>query len=352
MKILFVGQTWLGSCARSMKEALARHPEIELDELAEDAFTPKVNSKLLRGLNKLVRPLYQKEFNQQVVEKIRHGMPDFLVTYKGGFVGTDLLQSVSSMGVKTVNIYPDYSPQAYGLAHRQAVGQYDLVISTKEYHPGLWSDLYRYANRCRFVPQGYDPLLHYRDAPSTSFEYDVVMIATYREEYGRLIVELAALLNEKNIRVAIGGHGWSAKADSLPSHWFLPGAVHGDDYISLLRSGKMCIAPLTRDVVIDGARQPGDVDTTRSYELAASYCFFIHQRTDYVSGLYGSAGVPMFDDATELADHIRYFLAHDEERVDVARKAHELAVPDFSLDARVVEIISILEKELDTQVVG
>ena len=178
LKILFVGQTWPGSCARSMKEALAKHPRIDLDEMAEDAFTPKVNSKLLRGLNKVVRPLYRKEFNQQVMEKIRHDRPDFFVTYKGSFVQSDLLQSVADLGIQTVNIYPDCSPHAHGKAHRKAVGQYNIVISTKEYHPALWSDLYHYANRCRFVPQGYDPLLHYRDAPPTSFEYDVVMIAT------------------------------------------------------------------------------------------------------------------------------------------------------------------------------
>jgi hypothetical protein len=36
-------------------------------------------------------------------------------------------------------------------------------------------------------------------------------------------------------------------------------------------------------VVSSGVKQPGDGDSTRTYELAASCCFFLHQSADYVS---------------------------------------------------------------------
>ena len=41
MKVLFIGESWLGSCARSMREALARQVDVELDEIDEDGFLPK-----------------------------------------------------------------------------------------------------------------------------------------------------------------------------------------------------------------------------------------------------------------------------------------------------------------------
>ena len=342
MKVLFVGQTWLGSCARSMKEALARHPGIELDELAEDAFTPKVNSKLLRGLNKLVRPLYQREFNQQVVDKIRHNRPDFLVTYKGGFVGADLLRSVSSMGVKTVNIYPDCSPHAHGLAHRQAVGQYDLVISTKPYHPEVWSELYQYKNRCVFVPQGYDPALHLVAEPASSFEFDVILMANCREQYGELMLQFAASLKGADVKVAIGGPNWENIKDRLPSEWTYLGLQSGRSYVNALRKGRICIAPLHREMVIDGGKQPGDVDTTRTYELAAAHCFFVHCRSNYVEELYASAGIPMFDDGQELASQVLMYLKLDDERAKIALAAHTLAVQNHSIEMRAKQIYDIL----------
>jgi hypothetical protein len=41
-----------------------------------------------------------------------------------------------------VNIYPDLSPPAHGEQHKKAVGQYDLVISKKPFHPAIWGDLW------------------------------------------------------------------------------------------------------------------------------------------------------------------------------------------------------------------
>jgi hypothetical protein len=346
MKILFVGETWLGSGARSTKEALARNPAIELDELAEDGFLPKVRSRGLRALNRITRPLYRQDFNNQVLDKVRHNSPDFLVTYKGNFVYADLLRRVSAMGVKTVNIYPDCSPHAHGKAHQKAVGNYDLVISTKVYHPGLWNQVYGYQNRCAFVPQGYEPRLHLAPEPQTEYPYDVVMIATYRAEYGRLMLDFAQALGNARLRVAIGGRGWDALKEKLPADWELLGGMPGQGYVHGLRSGKICIAPLTRDVIIDGQRQPGDVDTTRSYELAAAHCFFIHQRTDYVCELYEAAGVPMFEDGSELAAQVLHYMKAPEERTRIALAAHQTAVPAFSADARAAEIYSLLKTEM------
>lgn len=346
MKILFVGEAWLGSCARSMKEALARHPAIELDEFAEDAFMPKVRSLALRAMNRLTRPLYRREFNRLVLDKIRHGRPDFFMTYKGNFVQADLLREITRLGVRTVNIYPDCSPHAHGKAHREAVKMYDVVISTKPYHPGFWQEVYGYRNRCLFVPQGYDPQLHLVDQPPTDIRFDVVLVATYRPQYGRLMLDFAKALGNANLKVAIGGHGWSVLSKQLPEGWMLPGALQGRGYVSLLRSARICVAPLTRDVVINDQRQPGDVDTTRTYELAAAHCFFIHQRTDFVRSLYGEVGVPMFDDGAELAAHVMHYLALPEERARIALAAHQRAVPAFSTDARVAEIHEILKAEM------
>lgn len=328
-----------------MKEALARHPDIELDELAEDAFTPKVNSKVLRGLNKLVRPLYRKEFNRQVVAKIRHDRPNFLLTYKGSFVQADLLQAVSKLGVNTVNIYPDCSPHAHGRAHRQAVGQYDLVVSTKPYHPELWSSLYGYDNQCVFVPQGYDPRLHLVSKPVSNFQFDVVLIANYRKQYGELMLQFATSLKGADIKVAIGGPGWGDIKAQLPKGWVYLGVQTGKSYVNTLRSGKVCIAPLTREMVINGQGQSGDVDTTRTYELAAAHCFFVHHRSDYVEGLYTSAGLPMFDNGDELAAQVLHYLVEPGKRRAIALAAHQLAVPLFSTDARAEEIYKLLVSE-------
>jgi hypothetical protein len=268
------------------------------------------------------------------------------MTYKGSMVRADLLAHIQALGAYTVNVYPDCSPHAHGAAHREAVGKYDLVISTKIYHPAHWKASYGYENRCLFVPQGYDPILHLVSELPNKFSFDVVMVATYRSEYGRLATDLAKTLDDPTLRVAIGGYGWNAARAGLPKNWTIVGPVTGRSYVSLLRAGKVCIAPLTREMTVEGARQPGDVDTTRTYELAAAHCFFIHRHSDYVRTLFSESEVPTYRDGTELGHLLRQYLARDDDRMSMAAAAHRRAVPAYSLDARAAEIVECLRAEL------
>lgn len=345
IRVLFIGESWQGSCARSLREALARRSDIELADLSEDSWFAKPRRRWLRALNRLTASAYRAEFNAQVLDHVRWLRPDVVMTYKGYYVHADLIRAIRTAGAFAVCAYPDCSPHAHGEVHHKAVGEYDLVISTKPYHPALWHDLYGYHNRCVFVPQGYDPALHLMAAFPTEQPFDIVMVSTYRREYGQLMVGLAHELNDPQLTVAIGGNGWKATRTPLPAHWRLLGGLHGREYVSALRSGKICIAPLTREVVIDGQRQPGDVDSTRTYELAAAHCFFIHRRTEYVKTLYDEASeVPMFDNVRELAGHVRHYVAAADARAAMAAAAHRRAVPEYAIDRRAAQIIDAIKK--------
>lgn len=346
LRLLFAGQNWLGSCARSLREALSRQVDLCVEEVNEDGWFTAPRRPWLRAVNRLTHQGFVREFEREVKAKARMFRPDLFLTYKGMSVSPRLLSDLRSDGVFTVNVYPDCSPHAHGAIHKLAVADYDLVISTKIYHPPHWSDVYGYHNDCLFVPQGYDPALHLFEDNIDNPEYDLVMVATYRPEYGRLVRDLAALLPDPDIKVAIGGNGWAAAQPELPGHWVFPGGVGGRSYVSLLRQGRICVAPLTREMVVDGKMQPGDVDSTRSYELAAAHCFFIHRRTDYAMQLYGPDEVPMFDDAAELAGLIRHYLKDDAARARMAAAAHRRAVPAYSLDARAAEIVNLLRPRI------
>ncbi len=343
MRILFVGESWRGSCARSIKEALIDQNKIYIDEVSEESCYKFTQNLFLKLIHRLFKPLYRREFNRSILHKIRSTKPDIFMVYKGYTVASHLIQEIKKLGVKTVNIYPDCSPSGHGVTHQKAVGQYDLVISTKIFHPALWHNLYSYKNRCVFVPQGYDPALHYFNDIPSFFKVDIVLIATFRVQYGDLMIEFAKKINDREISVTIGGYGWDAIRKELPQHWHLTGAVSGHEYVSLLRSAKICIAPLHEH---QSEKRLGDVDTTRTYELAAANCFFIHRRTEFVEQLYQGVGLPLFDSAAELADITKYYLTRDDERKKITELAHHKAVPAYSTHARAAEIVSILKQEL------
>lgn len=347
LRLLFVGESWLGSCARSLKEALTRQPGISLDEVNEDLIVPRPQTRWLRAVHRLLLPAYVEELSRQILRRVSALRPDVVMTYKGSLIGETLVRRLRSEGCALVNVYPDLSPHAHGAAHRQAIGAYDLVISTKPFHPELWRSVYGYENRCVFVPQGYDPALHLIGVPPGKAHFDVVLVATWRAEYGALMRAVARSLAGKGVSFGIGGNGWLNHRSDFPPDWQFAGALQGRSYVEWLRQGRICISPVTREVVIDGARQPGDEDTTRTYELAAAHCFFIHRRTDYARRIYDEVSeVPMYETAGELAEKIMYFLQHEDERSAMAAAAHCRAVPAYSLDRRADAVVTAMRDYL------
>jgi len=248
---------------------------------------------------------------------------------------------MKNSGILTVNIFPDYSPHAYGHGLRQAVGEYDLVVSTKPFHPAAWRDVYGYRNACVCVPHGYDPKVHYWPTVPTGYKLDVVIAATWRSEYHRLMLEFAEEMRDVPCRVGLVGNGWGARRADFPSHWNFGEVLTGREYGTFLRSGRIAIAPVQREVVVRGKRQPGDEDSTRTYELAAAQCFFLHRRTEYVQTLFDErTEVPLWRDARELAALVRYYLPRDDERRVMAAAAHRRAVPEYSVVKRAEQVLA------------
>lgn len=343
MKLLLIGESWMGSSARSLKEALQRISGSgidEIDEINEDLYIPKARARWLRAINRVLAPAYRRELAQAILKKCHDTHPDILLVYKGNGVDIELIHAVKNIGIFTVNVFPDYSPHAYGKDLQKVIGEYDLVISTKPFHPALWNSVYGYSNRCVFVPHGYDSKVHLVQLPLSDERYDVVLAANWRPEYNILVNDVARLLPEESINVALAGSGWAERRKKFPKHWSFVGAPHGRSYIKFLRSGRIAIAPVNRQVVINGQIQPGDEDTTRTYELAAAHCFFIHQRTNFVKTLYDEkTEVPMFDSPEELVNKICDYLLKYDLRRSMADAAHRRAVPAYSLDERAREII-------------
>lgn len=343
MKLLFIGESWIGSSARSLKEALqhiASSDIDEIDEINEDLYIPKARARWIRAIHRILAPAYLRELAQAILKKCHDTRPDILLVYKGNGVDIELIRTVKNMGIITVNVFPDYSPHAYGTKLKTAMGEYDLVVSTKPFHPDGWGPIYGYKNRCVFVPHGYDPGVHYWSNVAKQQDIDVVLAASWRPQYERIMVELARALNDRTITFALTGPGWVDRRNRFPSHWQFPGAFFGRAYGEFLRRGKIVLALVNREVFINGVQQPGDEDTTRTYELAAAGCFFLHQRTPYALQVYDEASeVPMWGDVDELAKLILLYLPDETKRHAMAIKAHERAVPAYSIPARASHVI-------------
>jgi len=340
LRILFVGDSWKGSSARATREALCAFPGVLVDEIDADHFVMAQRSLTLRAANKLLRSFQIKELEREIRTAIQTRSPDVLLAYKGYGIGSTVLRQAKALGVTTINMFPDCSPHAFGRPLREAIGEYDLVISTKPFHPKEWNRTYGYKNCCVCVPHGYDPAVHYRPDAVGHQELDVVMVAAWRPEYHALLLDFAAEASKESWRIGIAGPGWIEKRDKFPASWLFVRTITGSAYIDFIRSGRIAIAPVQRRMVVRGVNQPGDEDSTRTYELAAAGSFFVHRRTDYVSTVYDERNeVPLWDDAKELASLVRYYLPRETERAAMAAAAQARAVPQYSVVSRTTRVL-------------
>jgi len=268
-----------------------------------------------------------------------------LVFYKGWHFDADFIAQVRRRFGPTVNIFPDCSPHAHGERMARAIGVYDLIVTTKPFQPPAWNSTYGYSNACVYVPHGYDPQLHLRREPGREQPYDVVLVASGRDEYHALVRDLAAQRPLRDLKVAIVGNGWQAVAADIPAAWSLHPSKFGVSYVDWLRRGRIVIAPVQRRMVVGGVEQPGEQDTARTYEIAAAHCFFIHRRTSLLPSIYDEEReAPLYDDAGELGAKIIHYLDRDDERAAIASAAHHRAAPAYSFDARAEEIVRCLKQ--------
>lgn len=341
--LLFIGETWRGSSARSLREALEAQGAIT-DDIGEDHYLPKAQSVVIRVANRLLAPLYRRELASEVLRRVAVVRPRVVVVYKGGLVEPRLIDALKDRKISVVNVYPDHSPNVYGDHLTHALGLYDLVISTKPYHPAHWQTTYGYRNRCVCVPHGYDPAVHAWPAPPAvdQQDIDVVLAATWRPQYEAVMLALAAeLRGDAAISVALAGPGWEARRDRFPAHWRFPGPLFGRAYGEFLRRGRIVVAPVHTDVVVDGRVQPGDQDTTRTYELAAMGTFFAHRRTPYVETVYREGQECVFwDDAADLARLIHDYLPRAAERQAIAAAGQRRAVDAYSIPGRAGQVLA------------
>jgi len=340
MRVLCIGESWQGSCARSLREAFTAHPDVTVGEVAEDHYLPKHSGILLRVANRLLHTLQLSELERAIRKALIDFRPEVVVAYKGTGIGSDLVRDIQRLGIPVINVFPDLSPHAHGRRLKEALGLYDLVISTKPIHPALWTSVYGYSNHCVCVPHGYDPQVHMWDAPCGTHEYDVTLCCTWRPEYHRLMCDFAEALQNPGITVAIAGAGWLSRRKELPRQWRFLEPLTGRAYGEFLRSGKVAIAPINREMMINGVRQPGDEDTTRTYELAAAYCAFLHQRSEFVATIYDEqTEVPLWRDAEELAALVRRWVPDEAGRRLIAARAHARAVPEYSIPERAKSVL-------------
>jgi hypothetical protein len=337
-RILFTGSNWYGSNARSCADSLRRLGCDVLD-IDEDLYFPPLFSFPGKVGLRLARRHLVREFNHAVLSAAAHYSHDIFLAFKGTHLTVETLRAIRQSGASLYNYYPDTSAFSHGNWLPLALPEYDCVFYTK---PLWYADVTQRIplKKGYFLPHGYDPILH-RPFPLdnrdlSEYSCDVGLIATYMPHKEAILAGLIKLRPKLDLR--IWGYRWTqnCRTDALRP-CIQRFALLGERFSRAMSAIRINLGIMGGKV--EGASS-GDMTTSRTYVIPASGGFMLHERNDEVLGLYKEGiEIECFDSAGELAEKIDYYLAHPEERRQIALAGHLRCVPAYSYDSRMAELL-------------
>lgn len=312
MKILLAG-TWRWpwyeeSCARILGEA--GHA---VTPFAWKNALSRVENRILwgPGMTRLGRAL------ESVCDAIR---PDLLFVYRGTHFQAQTLRRLKARHPNLVlaqycNDDP-FSPAAARMEWRhlrEALPFYDVHFVYR--HRNIQDFMQAGARRAvllrsYFVPWLHHPLEHGR--VQSEFLSDVVFVG-HHEPDGRE----AALdsLRRAGVNVKVFGAGWPRSGSGRVR------PVLGEEYSEAVAGAKIALSFLSR--------LNRDTYTRRNFEIPAIGSFMLSEYSDDLASLFAEGReAEYFRDASELVEKVRYYLAHDDERLAIARAGRARLLAD------------------------
>lgn len=279
-----------------------------------------------------------QEYNEHLLNLCASAKPHLLVAVKGLYILPETLIALKDAGVTLYNYYPDTSIYNQHKALPITLPYYDCVFVTKlfleEEAPARWG-----TRNCHFLPHAYDPNVHRPIEIQTEDKQrlgaSIVFVARHSGYKENLLAQLMPYIPALDIKIY--GNGWVEHCTDRRLRVCAQGwAPCGDDYARVLQSGKINLAIMNGPA--KGASQVDEM-TTRSFEIPACKAFMLHQRTREMQMYYKEgAEVACFETPRELAEKIGYFLAHPEERAEIAESGYRRCVPSYSYDKRMEHI--------------
>jgi spore maturation protein CgeB len=348
LRILFVGPQHPGSNAYAMAKALSRANQV-IQSVDPRYFIPTVhNSISLRIIRKALTRSFEREFNLQIMRDLSSFEPDVMVVYKGESVMPDTLKAARAEGVYCVNIFPDVSIFTHGPWLPKTLPLYHHLFTTKSFGP---RDLKRHLGltNVTVLLHGFDPELHcplpLGASVPLALKAEVSFIGTWSPKKEAII---DTVLREcPGIDLKIWGSQWGSAQSAAVREHSMGMEIMGSVYPVAIQGSTVNLAILSEARIGSSA---GDQITSRTFHIPASGGFMLHERTEeLLTHMTEGEEVACFSVAKELADKVRYYLAHGEERERIRIGGYQRCLAEHSIDHRAGEVLAHCYEQLAEQ---
>lgn len=345
LRILCIGETWLGSDARSAFSALRRmgHSTYVIDEAH---FVPTEWTSLpARLLRKVFRPVMVEELRGRTAQLVNLLEPHALFVFKGNYVTSRLLRDASAAGTLSVNYYPDVSFMTHGAELPRALPHYDHVFNAKSF--GLADMRAHGVKSVSFLAPGFDPEVHrpmtLSAADDARFGCDVSFIGTWSPKKEAILTALHDAMPQ--LRIRIWGNQWEKRRRGSLDSCVMGMGITGDDYARAICASRICLGLLSE---ARPGSSSGDLITARTFQIPACGAFMLHERNEEVAGYFTEdSEAAFFASPAELAGKVRFYLDNSERRSDVAQRGLRRSVEsDYSVDERMRHVVAWIHSAL------
>lgn len=318
MKILFLGDDWIGSNARSMADGFreAGHTVLVVDTtpvaLPTRLSPPWVYSKLGRGR----APWVLEALHRRIEAAAAQFRPDMLFAFRTVHLDQDRLLALPA-GLH-VHYSPDDVSNPYNTTpeYLRREADWDLVVTTKQHNVSELES--RGAKSTLFVHSAYDPAWHRPTARRDPAEYLVGFIGACRPDRRDSMVELA---RKHGSAMTVQGPGWRRVSALRTTSAHIGGPVYGEGF-------SVAVSAVLANLVLLNSDNR-DTHTCRTFEVPAAGGLFVGERTDeHMSLLEDGRECRLFSSSEELDDILTWCRTEPDAARDMAERGRLRIVGD------------------------
>lgn len=289
-RILFVGDAWLGSNARSLANGFAALGAsiFAIDTSQISRPTRGSKSWAYRKATGRALPTDLLKLKIRIEEAVRSFNPDILFCVKTIHLDQDHLLDLAvplKVHYSADDVTNPYNTTAEYLLHEP---RWDLVVTTKIFNvPEL---LGRGAKQAMFVYSAYDPSWHFRTPRRTLDQYSVGFIGNLRPDRVELVRSIGHVYGGMAL---VAGPGWKRERSLAQAGVEVRGPRYGVEFSETISEIRANLVLLNSD--------NRDTHTCRSFEVPAAGGLVVAERTEEHAELFdeGSEAV-LFSNQAEL----------------------------------------------------
>lgn len=312
MRILFVGDDWLGSNARSLAEGF-RHAghEVLVVDSTPVTLPPRLSpSWVYSKVAHRRAPQVVDQVHARIERAAAELHPDMVFVFKG--VHLDQSRLLATPAPLHVHYSPDdvSNPVNTTPEYLALESQWDLVVTTKRHNVPELID--RGARETLFVRSAYDPAWHHRCARRGSRQFLTGFIGACRPDRRDSVVSLA---RAHGAQMMVSGPGWQQVRQLRSTRAKLSGPVYGEQF-------SIAVASITANLVFLNSDNR-DTHTCRTFEVPAAGGLFVGERTgEHAELLADRTEAFLFSDRDELDEILDWCAANPEAAARVAEAGH------------------------------